>query len=285
MIPSSLAVVLISLASALTWGAGDFSGGLASKRTNVLLVVAVAHGTGLVVAFALALLLGEDVGGKASLFWGGAAGWAGAVGLVALYRGLAVGAMGVVAPIAAVLTAALPVMFGVGSQGAPKNIQLLGFTLAVCGIVLISKPEKTTGVPKGLWLAVLAGIGFGFFLVFINRAGSTSVFWPLVSARVVSVVFVLILMVGSLGLAGITTLKADKRLWAIMLLAGFLDMSGNVLFVLASRLGRLDVAAVLSSLYPAATVLLARIVLNERVSRMQNVGMVLALASIPLIAA
>ncbi len=283
MDPNPIASVSLSLASALSWGGGDFSGGLASKKVNTFQVVAVAHGTGLVLVTALAFLRHESFPGAHAMLWGAMAGIAGAIGLAALYRGLAVGKMGIVAPIAAVLTAALPVVYGISLEGAPKPIQLAGFALATVAIVLISKPEREEGMPKGLGLAILAGLGFGGFLICINRAGNTTVFWPLVAARVVSLAFMLLLIL----FTGREQVKAalSGKLWMLMMIAGALDTAGNALFVFATQVGRLDVAAVLSSLYPASTVLLARFVLHERMSAAQNGGMIAALVSIPLIAA
>lgn len=277
---SSVATAALSLTSALTWGGGDFSGGLASKKTNAFYVVAVAHGTGLMLVAALAYLRHEVFPGQHAMIWGAYAGVAGSIGLASLYRGLAVGKMGVVAPIAAVITAGLPVIYGIRMQGMPKPTQLAGFGLAAAAIVLISKPERAAGIPKGLGLAILAGLGFAGFLICINRAGNTTVFWPMVAARLVSLAFMLLMIaVGGRGNS------SDQKPWLLMMLAGALDTAGNVLFIMATQVGRLDVAAVLSSLYPASTVLLARFVLHERMSAVQTVGMVAALAAIPLIAA
>lgn len=282
---SPIASVSFSLASALSWGAGDFSGGLASKKANTFLVVAVAHGTGLVLVAALALLRQETFPGTHAMVWGALAGISGAIGLAALYRGLAIGKMGIVAPVAAVITAALPVVYGIAMQGAPKPLQIAGFVLATLAIVLISKPERAAGMPKGLGLAILAGFGFGGFLICINRAGNTTVFWPLVAARTVSLVFMLLLILFTARKEMASAKALSGKLWLLMVIAGALDTAGNALFVMATQVGRLDVAAVLSSLYPASTVLLARVVLHERMSAVQNIGMVAALVSIPLIAA
>src|SRR3954471_16130933 len=148
-----LAPVAYSLGSALCWGVADFSGGLASRKASVYKVVLVAHTTGMALMIALALVRGEHMPSTREMLWGVAAGTAGTIGLVALYRGLAVGKMGIVAPITAVLTALLPISYGMFSQGLPRNIQLFGFLVAAVGIVLSSRPEKTAGVPKGLGLA------------------------------------------------------------------------------------------------------------------------------------
>ena len=215
---SSFASVALSLASALSWGGGDFSGGLACKKTNAFYVVAVAHATGLLLVAALALLRQESFPGTHAMTWGALAGITGAVGLAALYRGLAVGKMGIVGPIAAVITAAGPVIYGIAVQGAPKPIKLWGFALAAVGIILISKPERSEGKPKGIGLALLAGFGFGGFLICINRAGNATVFWPLVAARVVSLVFMLLLIA-----FGRRERASTPKPWLIMVLAGVLD--------------------------------------------------------------
>jgi len=179
--------IAFSLGSALCWGVADFSGGLASRKANVYKVVLVAHTSGMALMVALALMRGEHMPSTREMLWGVAAGTAGTVGLVALYRALAVGKMGIVAPITAVLTAVLPMSYGLLSQGLPRTIQLYGFLVAAVGIVLISRPERLTKtesrVPQGLGLALLASAGFGFFLIFIKFAGVNSVYWPLAAAR------------------------------------------------------------------------------------------------------
>src|SRR5437763_42754 len=147
-----LAPIGFSLGSALCWGVADFSGGLASKQANVYKVVLTAHTTGLALMVALALMAGERFPSSHEMLWGVAAGTAGTVGLVALYRALAVGKMGIIAPITAVLTALLPAVYGSWSQGLPRAIQLVGFMVAAVGIILISRPEKMKGRPKGIGL-------------------------------------------------------------------------------------------------------------------------------------
>ena len=271
--------ILYSLGSALCWGVADFSGGLASRRANVYKVVLVAHTTGMALMVALALMRGEAMPTLREMMWGIAAGTAGTIGLVALYRALAVGKMGIVAPITAVLTAVLPMSYGLVTQGLPRTIQLFGFVIAAIGIALISRPEKTAGMPKGLGLALLASAGFGFFLIFIKFAGTTAVYWPLAAARFPAVILMGIMAVLSNEPSGF-----DKRIVRLALIAGVLDTLGNVTFVLANQHGRLDVAAVLSALYPAMTVALAFFVLKERVMRIQYVGIVAVLISVPLIA-
>jgi len=268
----------LSLASALSWGAADFSGGIAAKKSDVFGIVVVAHSAGLILMLALALLFHDPFPSRAAFGWGVLAGLCGAVGLASLYSALAVGKMGIAAPIAAVVTAVLPVIVGFATQGFPHLLRLFGFAVGAVSIWLIAMPANGLERPKGVGLAILAGMGFGGFLVFSRLGGTVAVFWPLVAARAASVIVVLTLVLSSRNrhLPARSTL-----LYAVV--AGVLDSTGNALFVAASQRGRLDVAAVLSSFYPVSTVILARILLKERLSRLQTAGLALALASVPLI--
>jgi len=273
-----LSTVVFALFASISWGAGDFSGGLATRRAQVLSVVFGAYTIGFCVLVILALLLSERFPTTLDLTWGGVAGLAGAVGLVAFYQALSVGRMGIVAPIAAMLSAAIPVIFGALTQGLPGPLQLVGFGLALIAVGLISGLGVVKGRPKGLWLALLAGVGFGSFFILISRVSQGEIFWPLAAARLSSLVFLLAIIV-----IRRQQVLPGKQVWPIVFLAGVLDVAGNVFFVLATHSGRLDVAAMLSSLYPAVTVLLATILLKERVSRLQAIGVVVALVAIPLI--
>lgn len=274
----NLITALFGLAASLSWGSGDFSGGLATRRANVFTIVVVAHAIGLALLIALALAWSEPFPTALDMVWGGAAGLAGAVGLVSFYQALAVGRMGINAPITAVLAAALPVLFSVFFQGVPGLLQLAGFALALIAVWLISRPERARGRPEGVGLALLAGLGFGSFFILISQASSTAIFWPLAAARLSSFLFML-----SLLLIRRQKLLPKLSAFPLVLLAGTLDVAGNAFFVLATHSGRLDVAAILSSLYPAATVLLAGIILKERVTRLQALGIFVALIAIPLI--
>jgi drug/metabolite transporter (DMT)-like permease len=267
-------------ASAL-WGAGDFSGGVATKRRNAFAVVCGAHGTGFVLAVLLAWILREPQATRDAVTWGVIAGVAGGLALAAFYRSLAVGVMGINAPVAALITTGLPVALAIHQQGFPKPLQLFGFGLAACSIVLVSRPQKLEGRPKGLGLAVLSGIGFGVFLVGMQRAGSAHVWWPMAVARAASAG---IAAVGLLFARPQTQPNATRGI-ALVLVAGICDTLGNAMFMLAARSGRLDVAAALSSLYPVTTVLLARIIMGEHVHRVQAIGSALALIAVPMIAA
>jgi drug/metabolite transporter (DMT)-like permease len=268
----------LSLASGAAWGGGDFAGGLAAKRANVFRVVAVAHACGLVAMLAMAFLTGEAVPPPADLWWGASAGIAGAFGIAALYQALAIGRMGVVAPVASVVTGVLPVLVGLRTEGMPDRLQLLGFAVAMLSVWLVARSNEYVDSHRGLGLAVLAGVMFGLFLIAGKQAGHHGVFWPMVAARIASTA----LMVVIVGFLPRDPRPLRSALWA-MVLSGLLDSAGNSLFIAATRHGRLDVAAVLSSLYPASTVILARLVLKERISKLQGVGIVGALLSVALI--
>ena len=268
-------VLAAGLGAAAAFGAGDFSGGLATKRDPVVRVVALAHLLSLTLFVVLALLTGEAVPGPADLAWGALAGVGGVVGLAALYRGLALGPMGTVAATSAVLAAALPVLVSVLLGGHLGTGQLLGMVLALLGVTLLSRvPAEGRG---GLGLAVLAGLGFGAFFVFLGQTQAGSVFWPLVMARLVSAGVMLPLAVRGPGLRPHAT--------GPIVLSSLLDALGNVLFVVAAQTGRLAEASVLSNVYPAFTVLLALVMLRERLRVDQWWGLVATLLAVPLIAA
>ena len=268
----------LSLLAAASWGGGDFSGGLASKRASVFRVVAVAHFVGLLSMLLMAWLTGEAIPPRADLLWGIFAGVSGAFGIAALYRALAVGRMGVIAPVASVVTGIFPVLFSVRTEGVPDRIQILGFVLALVSIWLVARPREYVDSHRGLGLAVLAGLMFGLFLVGGKQAGHHGVFWPLVAARVASTA----LMLGIVIFAPRDPQPLQPALWP-MLFSGLLDSVGNALFIAATRHGRLDVSAVLSSLYPASTVILARVLLKEKISPTQGAGIIGALAAVALI--
>ena len=270
----------LSLSAAISWGAADFSGGIAARSTNAIRVVALAHAVGLLFMLSLAVITREPIPRLASLVWGLVAGLVGGIGLAAFYKALAIGTMGINAPLSAVITAVLPLIFSFWTQGLPHVIQLIGFALALLSMWLITMQPGATERSKGLGLAVVAGIGFSGFLLFIRLAGSDAVFWPLVSARAGSVALMTVIV--SMSRNG---WKPSRSAAPYILVAGILDSGANALFVAAAQRGRLDVAAVLSSLYPASTVILARFVLHERLSRVQSAGMIAALIAVVLIAA
>ena len=268
----------LSLLSAASWGGGDFAGGLAAKRTSVFRVVAIAHAFGLALMLLMALAVGEHVPPRGDLAWGAVAGIAGAFGIAALYKGLSIGRMGIIAPVAAVVTAIVPVLVGIAAEGPPASLQLLGFMVALVSIWLVARPDGQIDTHRGLGLAILAGISFGLFLVSGKQAGHHAVFWPMVAARVAST-----LLMSVIALFTVAERGSVKGALVAILASGLLDSCGNALFIAASQHGRLDVAAVLSSLYPASTVMLARVLLKERISRLQTVGILGALVAVVLI--
>lgn len=268
----------LSLLAAASWGGGDFSGGVASKRASVFRVVAGAHLVGLVSMLLMAWLTGEGIPPPADLLWGVFAGVSGAFGIAALYKALAIGRMGVIAPVASVVTGIFPVLFSIRTEGLPDRIQMLGFTLALVSIWLVARPNDFVDSQRGLGLAVFAGLMFGLFLVGGKQSGHHGVFWPLVAARSASTALMLVIV----AFAPRDPQPLRPALWP-MVFSGLLDSAGNALFIAATRHGRLDVSAILSSLYPASTVILARVLLKEKISPRQGAGIVGALAAVALI--
>ena len=288
----NLVSAALSLSAAASWGAADFSGGLATKRSNVFGVVVIAHGIGLLFMLLLVLLAREQPPAWTAFLWGAGAGLLGGAGLACLYQALAVGKMGLTAPLSAVITALVPTVFSFSTAGLPSGVQLFGFALAILSIWLIAAQSGSMGESAGLGLAVAAGVGFGGFLLLIKFAGTQTVFWPLVAARAASFgLMILILVKRKLSATANNQSNSGQESWkplpavlGYVLLAGILDSGANAFYVAATQHGRLDVAAVLSSLYPASTVIFARLVLKERWSRLQGLGMITALAAVPLVA-
>ncbi|MFL5755657.1 MAG: EamA family transporter [Chloroflexota bacterium] len=270
------AVVLFGLLAALCWGTADFTGGLASRRVDSFVTVLVSQVIGCVAAVLFALTLQERLPSSADAAWAAAAGLAGSIALAAFYRGLATGRIGVVAPVAGVLAAAVPVAAGALLEGAPGPVRLAGFGAGFAAVALVSGGGGKGR--SGLSLAVFAGLGFGLFYVLIDRVSDGLVFWPLAIARVASVGLMVLIVVTRR-----IAFRPPRGVAPLLIAAGVLDLLGNAFFVVAAQTGRLDVAGVLSSLYPVATVALAAIVLGERIRPVQGVGIALACAATVLI--
>ncbi len=277
---SSLLGVLFGLASALSWGTGDFCGGLATRRTPVRGVLILSQLTGVLLLLAAALILKDPLPSMRPLIFGGLAGLCGACGLAALYSGLAGGRMGLIAPLTAVISAALPVLAASFTQGLPPLMQLIGFALAMAAVWLLAVGDDRAPLRgRMLVLPLVAGLGFGLFFILIAQASGQALIWPLIAARMAAMAF--------LALAGLMQagrIRPDLRHLPLIVAAGIFDAGGNAFFALAARFGRLDVAAVLSSLYPAATVLLAWLILREYLSARQWTGLLAALGALALIA-
>ncbi len=273
-----------SLTAVGVWGTSDFLGGLGARRANAFLFTSVVHLSGMVLAAGLALLAGLPFPALESVRWALAAGALGGLALAFFYRALASGKMGLVAPAAAVLGAAIPTIVTAFRDGFPGGRHVAGFVLAGVGVWLISrteagKSENAEGRPEGLGLAVLAGCGFAGFYLCIHQAGNGSALWIAVCSRCASlVVTVAIVVFGGL------VRGMPRGVAGTAMIAGILDITGSAVFVRASQIGRLDSAVVLSSLYPAVTVILARIFLHEHFSRTRTLGMLAALVAVPMIA-
>ena len=273
--------VLFGLACALLWGSGDFVGGVATRRNHALQVLVAASLSGMLLLAFFAIIWREGLPTSQNTAWAAAAGISGGVAIAALYRGLATGYAAEVAPLAAVIGAAIPVATGASIQGWPPIAQMMGFITALPGVWLVSRPPATAGAwsSEDFGFACLAGIGIGGFLVFMAQVGTGPVFTPLLVARTASLCAGLSLV----WMLGLRSVRLHRPLVAC--LAGCLDAGGNVLYLLATRYGRLDVAAVLSSMYPLTTVTLAYWLQAQSVTRMQSLGVGLCLVAVALMAA
>jgi drug/metabolite transporter (DMT)-like permease len=280
MIGANISNAGLSLGAAGSWGTADFVGGLASRRSSVIGVLLVTQLTGFCGLVVLALLTHEPFPSRAILLWGLAGGVTNIIGFVAFYGALAVGKMGINAPVTAVITGAMPVLYSLITEGWPRGLQMAGFLIALIGIWLLAKPDSTGIRSEGLGLAIIAGFLFSAFLILIKIAGQHTTAWPLASARFAGLVVAGTLVVSRRGDA---PLPARSSL-PLAIIAGLLDSGGTVFFLPAARHGRLDVAVVLSSLYPLMTVVLARIILKERLTAVQAAGVIAALAAVPMIA-
>lgn len=277
---SHLLGVAFALMSALVWGSGDFSGGLATRRHNQFGVLVLSALSGMAVLLLFAGIWGEAWPRGLDVVRSLAAGGAGAVGLASLYRALSLERASGVAPTAAVVGAVLPVVFGLATEGLPATNQMAGFALAVPGLWLVTRPSGGNAAVsrRGFFLAVLAGVGFGGFFILIAQVEGPLVFTPLILTRSAT-------LLAGLALAGWRRAAVPSPGGnPVAVLAGVLDAGGNVFYLLAQQFTRLDAAAVLASLYPATTILLAQIVLRERVARTQWIGVGLCLLTVALIA-
>jgi drug/metabolite transporter (DMT)-like permease len=275
---------LLALASAACYGAADFLGGLTSKRANTLAIVVLSQLAGLVLLLVALPLLPPSSPGRMDYVWGAVAGLTGGAGVALLYRALAIGVMAVVAPTTAVCAVIIPVLVAVGSGERPSLTTVGGIVLAIVAIALVSQSEhpepalheqRAGSSTSAFTLALLSGIAIGFFFVALAHTAAEAGLWPLVVARGVSVsLFAIMALLASQSL----------RLWGstlgIVIAGGSLDMIANLLYMIATRSGPLSVVVTLASLYPASTVLLARVVLHERLSRRQWVGIACAMVAV-----
>lgn len=278
-----MVAVALGLAASISWGFADFIGGSKSRALDLLAVLVVSQGVALVVLLVAVAARAEGPPPGESLAYAAAAGTAGVVGIAALYRGLAVGAMAVVAPIAA-LGAGIPVVVGIATGDRPGPLALAGIVLALAGVVLAAREEAPEDggarLAVGVGLAAVAAIGIGLFLVCMDAAGDADVLWALLLARLTSVVLLCV----AVSVAR-PDLAATRPHLAAVAAIGLFDLSANGLFTLAATEGLVSVASVCSSLYPVVTILLARSILGERVRPAQTVGIALVMLGVVGIAA
>jgi drug/metabolite transporter (DMT)-like permease len=283
-------IELFALGSAVLYGAADFFGGLTARRANTVATVFWSQFVGLVLLGLVLPFLPTATVSSRDWIWGFAAGFSGAIGVALLYRGLAVGAMAVVAPTTAVVAAMIPVLFAFVLGERLRQLTWFGVALALFAIALISRPANTDGpisersttrgLPPGFILALVAGVSVGIFFLSLARTSAAAGMWPLVAARIAS-----ILLFGIIALVAGQTLRMSARAGATAATGGALDMVANALYMSATRLGPLSIVVTLASLYPASTVLLARWILHERLSLVQMTGIACALAAVVIIVA
>ena len=284
------ATAALALASAASWGAGDFSGGVGVKAAGgtpagALRVVILAHGISFVVLALVCLLTHAPRPHGAPLAWGLVAGVTAAISLTAFYIALSRGTMGPSAAVSGLLAAAIPAVVSTVLEGAPGPLKIAGFVLAAVAIWAIAAGEAHD-TPGTMTLAVVGGLGFGIYFVALRMANPLGVFEPMALARAASLVtcaFMLLLFRTRADGAASVGLNRAALLGALGV--AVLDTGGNLLFIAATRAGRLDVAAVLASLYPAGTILLAAWHLHERPTRRQMAGMAVALLAVVLVSA
>lgn len=272
--------ILFGLASAMFWGAGDFAGGLVSRRVNAIRASLYVQAGGLIPVLAIALFTRQLNMPLVDWLWCSAAGVIGSLGFLALYRALADGQMSTAAPIAAVTSAGLPAIVGVVRDGVPSVSIVAGFIFALAATWLIS--QNGAGAIKlrlkDLLLPFLAGLGFGIYFIFVDLGGQSSVFAPLVAVRGAGGLTLMILAAFSKELH-----LPSRSMLPLVLLNISVDVLGSVFFILAVQSGRMDIAAVLGSLYSGVTVLLAWLILREKISSIQRIGVAIALLAIILI--
>jgi drug/metabolite transporter (DMT)-like permease len=271
----------LALGASFAWGLGDFLGGLKSRSLHVLTVLVVSQVAGIAAAFVWVGVAGESFPSWSATAFGAAAGASGCLGIGALWRGMAIGAMGVVAPVSAV-AAVIPFAVGVASGERPGALQIAGILLALVGVAVASREPAAQGGGQaaGFGLALLAALGFGLYFVFADRAADESVPWAVATARGSSLLLALLaaLYVGA-------SLRPGRSVLPVLAVIGLCDVGANMLFSLATTRGFLSIVSVLSALYPVATVVLAALVLHERVSPMQRLGVAGALAGAAMITA
>lgn len=271
--------ILFALSASLSWGAGDFCGGLAARKIHQFQVLLLTTSSSLLLLVLFAVIGKENIPSNGDIILAVVAGISGSLGLAALYKGLSQGNTALVAPVAGVIGAIIPTLAGILVEGLPGLLTMTGFVLAITGIWMLSRPKDGSShlAAKGLGLAVLAGMGFGGFLALIAQIKGEQVFTTLVFSKTASLLLAILLI--KIGRQALPKPGASP----VALLSGFLDAGGNILYLFATQNTRLDIAALLSSLYPAGTVLLSSLILKEKISLEQWFGVGACVAAIMLI--
>jgi drug/metabolite transporter (DMT)-like permease len=276
-----LTAIILGLTSALAWGAADFTGGLASRKTGAYRAVFYAEILGITVIIVVAIVVWQPIPDVSVWLLAMLAGALGTSGLLLLYHSMTKGLMSIATPVSALLAAVVPVIVGSFIEGSPGLLIFVGFAFALAAVWLISQSQD--GIPNllahitDLRLPLLAGVGFGLYFVLMHSATRQATFWPMVSSRLGGILIIAFYMTLTR-----TSWRLDRSATSMIVLNGLLDIGGNLFFVLAGQAGRLDVASVLSSLYPGSTVVLAWVFLRERLSRTQWMGIAAALVAIVL---
>jgi drug/metabolite transporter (DMT)-like permease len=271
------------LGTAISWGSADFLGGVASRRTHPIATVVLSQAVALAIAIAVLVVAREPAPPSAALLWAALAGGGAFMALSCLYRALINGAMGLVASSAAVVGAALPVVAGAIVGDRLRVVDIAGIALALVAVVLVTRPSQRAVLSReGILLALLSGVGAGCFFIAMGRSADAGggIWWPIALSHSTCVALALVLLAASGGLRA-----ATRDVSPVLVIIGFADVLGAALFLLANGQGALSIAAVIASQHPAATAILARVVLNEHLARAQVAGILLALAAIGLIAA
>lgn len=279
---SSGAAAGLGLLAAATWGGSDFAGGWGARRASPVLITAAGQVVSLIALLVLCLVLRIALPASSFLVYGAIGGFEGAFALAIFYRALAMGAMGLTAALTGLLTALVPVIFDLFHSGWPRTLTSAGFAVGLAAIWLISQSEAKTGEGpprKALLLGACAGLGFGAQLILFKLAAAGGVMWALTSGRVAGSAAILLLLLLA------PPQSPRSGFWVPGIVSGALDSIGNLFYMMASQLGSLGAAAVISSMYPAATIVLAGMILRERPTRRQIAGIGLALGAVALLSA
>lgn len=275
-------IYLLAIGSAVLYGAADFTGGLVTRRIAAIPVVLVSQASGLVLLALMFPLLPDASPSRADLFWGAGAGLTGGIGVALLYYALAIGRMAVVAPTTAVCAVVIPVAVSVLLGERPAFLALGGIALGIGSIVLVSRHQpaelQLSRRPTGLGTALVSGVAIGLFFLTLAQTGADAGLWPLLAARLTSVT-----LFTAIAIAGGRSIRMPPGAATLTLIGGAIDALANVLYLLAAREGQLSLVVTLASLYPASTVLLARIILGERLNLWQVSGVACALVAIVMI--